>query len=214
VSNSARTDVWPKLLELALRALATLPARTRWSWGGGTALARHLGHRESDDIDIFLSDSRSLRLLSPQRNEVVRGLCESWQEPGHYLKLERPEGEVDFIVGSLLTEPGTRPWTFLGRSLPLETAAEVLAKKLRWRGSNILARDVFDLAATLSLAPEEFAVARRNQPEGARRVADQIRRRQARLKRELPLAVRPLPGREACLEADLLALAAALDPAA
>jgi hypothetical protein len=204
-------EPWQPLLDAALAALATLGPQARWSWGGGTALALSLGHRASIDVDIFLPDATALRALSPQRNPTVRALTDRWQEPGHYLKLELEQGEVDFISAPLLTEPGTVAWPYRGRDLPLETVAEVLAKKLHWRGSRVLARDVFDLIAARHLAGPSFAQAVAAAPQGARRVADQIRRRLPRLERELPLAVRPTPAGEALLGADLLELAAALE---
>jgi hypothetical protein len=87
----------------------------------------------------------------------------------------------------------------------------VLAKKLHWRGSRVLARDVLDLVGARHLAGPSFAQAVVAAPDGARRVADQIRRRLPRLKRELPLAVRPAKAGEPLLGADLLELAAALE---
>lgn len=204
------TPQWPELLELALSAIDTL-GECEWTWGGGTALAIHLEHRVSFDIGIFLTDSNSLRDLSPRRNAVVRNLSDNWQEPGHYIKIERPEGEIDFIVSRIFTEPGFRPWTHGGRNLPLETTTEILAKKLHWRGSNALARDVFDLAAARMLDPGSFSEVVAGMPDGSRRMADQIRRRIARLKRELPLAVRPTASGEAVLTTDLLELATDLE---
>ncbi|HEX6014300.1 MAG TPA: nucleotidyl transferase AbiEii/AbiGii toxin family protein [Geminicoccaceae bacterium] len=204
-------EPWQPLLDAALAVLATLGPQVRWSWGGGTALALSLGHRASIDVDIFLPDATALRALSPQRNPTVRALTSRWQEPGHYLKLELEQGEVDFISAPLLTGPGTVAWPYRGRDLPLETVAEVLAKKLHWRGSRVLARDVFDLEAARRLDPAGFVQAIAAVPEGARRVADQIRRGLPRLKRELPLAVRPLPAGEPLLRADLLALASDLE---
>ncbi|MEQ9682152.1 MAG: nucleotidyl transferase AbiEii/AbiGii toxin family protein, partial [Rhodospirillales bacterium] len=150
---------WRALLDLALGALDSLNGGYRWSWGGGTALAVHLGHRDSFDIDIFFTDSQALRDLSPQRNPTVRAVTDKWQVPGHYIKLERPEGEIDFIASPLFSDPGTQAWPYEGRDLPLETVTEILAKKLHWRGSAGLARDVFDLAAAHRFAPAEFAAA-------------------------------------------------------
>lgn len=204
------TPQLPDLLELALSAIDSL-GECEWTWGGGTALAIHLEHRVSFDIDIFLTDSNSLRDLSPRRNAVVRSLSDSWQELGHYIKIERPEGEIDFIVSRFFTEPGFRSWAHDGRELPLETVTEILAKKLHWRGSNALARDVFDLAAARMFDPGSFGEVVASMPGGARRMADQIRRRSARLKRELPLAVRPTANGEAVLTTDLLELAADLE---
>ena len=202
---------WRALLDLALGAIDSLNGRYRWSWGGGTALAVHLGHRDSFDIDIFFTDSQALRELSPQRNAAVRAITGKWQEPGHYIKLERPEGAINFIASPLFSNPGTQPWLHDGRDLPLETVTEILAKKLHWRGSTALARDIFDLAAARRFAPDAFAAAAALEADGAARAADRIRRQIARLKRELPDAVRPTAAGAQVLETDLLALAAALD---
>ncbi|MEQ9169626.1 MAG: nucleotidyl transferase AbiEii/AbiGii toxin family protein [Rhodospirillales bacterium] len=204
---------WRALLDLALGALDSLNGGYRWSWGGGTALAVHLGHRDSFDIDIFFTDSQALRDLSPQRNPTVRAVTDKWQVPGHYIKLERPEGEIDFIASPLFSDPGTQAWPYEGRDLPLETVTEILAKKLHWRGSAGLARDVFDLAAAHRFAPAEFAAAAALEKDGAIRAADRIRRQIARLKRELPAAVRPTAAGAQILETDLLALASVLDDA-
>ena len=211
MSKSLLQTEWPRLLALALEALDTLPPATNWTWGGGTALAIRFNHRISLDIDIFLTDAAAMRLLSPQRNAIVRAITDKWQEPGHYLKLLRQEGEIDFIVSALRTEPGHEPWAFEGRNLPLETAAEVLAKKLYWRGSRVLARDVFDLAAARLLDPDSLAEAVAASRDGARRAADEIARRYKRIARELPDAVNPTAAGEKILdEIDLLELASVL----
>ena len=196
---------------MALPALDTLPPGIGWSWGGGTALAMHLAHRISDDIDIFFTDANALRLLSPQRNPVVKAITGKWQEPGHYIKLECEAGEIDFIVARQFTDHPTDPVEFAGRSMPLETPAEVLAKKLHYRGSRVIARDVFDLAAALEAVPDQLRLAVGAAPEGARRAADSIRRRVSRITRELPGAVRPTAAGERLLRLDPLALAAAIE---
>jgi len=198
-------------LRLALRALDSLDPAPDWTWGGGTALASHLAHRTSHDIDLFLPDTRALRDLHPARNAVVRGLSENIQVPGHYVKIVRPKGEIDFIAAPLLTAPGFGLWEFEGRAVQRETVAEILAKKLRWRGSRAPARDVFDLLAAERWAPEDFKAAVEAEPEGARRVADGIRAGLSRLKKELPGAIDPTDRGRELFEADLLELAAALD---
>ncbi len=40
---------------------------------------------------------------------------------------------------------------FMGRSIPLDTTAEILAKKLLYRAESFKARDVFDMAVALAL---------------------------------------------------------------
>src|SRR3546814_6588578 len=84
---------WPRLLDAALTALDGLPGNFEWTLGGGTGLAIELNHRVSYDIGVFFTDARALRLLSPNRNPLVRKLSDKCQESGHYIKIERDEGE-------------------------------------------------------------------------------------------------------------------------
>lgn len=50
-------------------------------------------------------------------------------------------------------------WTLLGRTVKVETAAEVVAKKLWHRGDRATARDLFDLSLVIEREPEELATA-------------------------------------------------------
>ena len=201
---------WRKLLELVLPALDALPADCAWTLGGGTALALELGHRISYDIDLFFENARALRLLSPQRNPHVRALAGSWQEPGHYLKLERPEGAIDFLVGALRTASPTWRYDFDGRRVAVETPAEILAKKLHFRGSRLLVRDIFDLLALCDRDPGSLARAVVASPEGTRRAIDRIERLAGRYRATVDEEVNPTQAGTRYLGADPLAAAAAL----
>ncbi len=106
---------WRTLLELALPALDQIGADAKWTLGGGTALALKLDHRISYDIDIFLEDASHLRALSPNRNKAARAISERWLEPGNYLRLEREEGVIDFIVATRLTNLTHCLYWFKGR---------------------------------------------------------------------------------------------------
>lgn len=65
--------------------------------------------------------------------------------PG-YIKLLRPEGEIDFVASPHLTQSPFEMWQLLGRRVRVETSAEIIAKKLWHRGDRATARDLFDLA--------------------------------------------------------------------
>ena len=135
---------WRELLTLALGILDEASQETGWTLGGGTALALKLHHRTSYDVDLFLDSASALHALSPNRNAAARAVAEHWQEPGNYIKLEREEGCIDFILAGCLT--GLPPWTYdlAGRAIPVEQPAEIVAKKLKYRGSRLLSRDLFD----------------------------------------------------------------------
>lgn len=131
----------------------------RWTFGGGTALALHLGHRVSYDIDAFVRDSDILRDLTPARNPLTRVLLagRKYEYPGHYLKLDMGVGEIDFIVAGRRTDDPTQEWTFEGRVIRIETPWEIAVKKAFHRPSTFKLRDIFDLAAVVESHPEHLA---------------------------------------------------------
>lgn len=110
--------------------------------GGGTRLMLDLDHRISHDIDLFITDPQLIGYISPRLNDKLENIVSNYDEAADFIKLEFPDGEIDFIVrGSLLNLPDERSTetTFL-----LEPIAEVLAKKLFYRGPNLTSRDLFD----------------------------------------------------------------------
>lgn len=141
---------WPRLLTDVLPALDASPWADRWILGGGTALAIQIDHRRSDDIDIFFENVGGSPLLhfAPPNNPRTRAICDRWQFPGHYVKLERTDGEIDFLSTEPLSPHPYTSATVLGRAIRLHTPTEIIAKKLVHRASLLKARDVFDLLAT------------------------------------------------------------------
>ncbi len=144
-------ETWKILLREALACIDTLPRSLEpvWSFGGGTVLMLHYEHRMSKDIDIFIRDAQYLTFLSPRLNDRVAALSEDYDEQSTFLKLRISPGEIDFIVAPTLTSPGWEKWCFEGRVLRKETPAEVGAKKVFYRASELKVRDVLDLAFVL-----------------------------------------------------------------
>ncbi len=201
------------MLSLILPALDELPRSIAWTFGGGTALALKLGHCVSYDVDIFFEHAEALRILSPQRNRTVRALADRWQEPGNYIKLERDEGAIDLIVAARRTDQPTWRFDFRGRQLDIETPAEVLAKKLHFRGSTLLPRDVFDCVAAHAIDPAVLKIAVAASPEGARRAVDRIKRIADRAKTGFPEDVNPTTLGARFMTADPQELAVAIEGA-
>ncbi len=195
---------WRTLLELALPALDAVGGHLDWTLGGGTALALKRHHRISYDIDIFLQDARHLRALAPNRNPAARAITDRWQEPGNYLRLEREEGAIDFILAARLTDLAPWLYDFKDRHIAIEEPAEVLAKKLKFRGSRLLPRDIFDLLAADRADPAIVKTAVTAAPDGARRAADRIRRIQDRYRQTITDEVNPTATGTALLEIDPL----------
>jgi hypothetical protein len=174
----------------------------KWTLGGGTGLALKLDHRISYDIDIFLENASHLRALSPNQNTAARAISNRWQEPGHYLRLEREEGVVDFIIAAQQTD--LTPWiySFKGRDVPIEEPAEILAKKLKYRGSRIIPRDIFDILAVHRFDPAIVKTAIAAAPDGARRAVDRIGRIAKRYRETVSEEVNPTATGAALLEVD------------
>lgn len=109
-----------------------------------------IDHRESQDIDIFLSDPQVLPFLDPQKRDFQFEIQpDAYEGDGtRSLKLVFDRiGAIDFIVAPALTSSPTKQADIEGEVVLLETIPEIIAKKIYYRGSNIKPRDIFDIAA-------------------------------------------------------------------
>ncbi|MBR1241929.1 nucleotidyl transferase AbiEii/AbiGii toxin family protein [Bradyrhizobium sp. AUGA SZCCT0240] len=120
----------------------------------------HSDHRLSKDIDAFIDDPQYLGIMSPDVTDVWD--CRTWDQAAHYLKLGYPEGEIDFIVSSPLSDLAT---TFHGVDLTdlpakrkvtieIEHPAEIALKKMHYRPTMLKSRDIFDIAVADSIDHE------------------------------------------------------------
>ena len=131
-----------------------------WTFGGGTVLMFRYGHRLSKDIDIFVPDPQYLGYVTPRLNDTAASLTEEYTEmPGSFVKLQFEEGEIDFVAAPNLTDAAWERWEIQGRPVRVETAAEVIAKKMYHRGDRATARDLFDLALVVEREPQALAAA-------------------------------------------------------
>ena len=139
--------MWQTLFKTALAILdeAGLSA-DEWSFGGGTALALRYKHRESKDIDIFITDAQWLPYLTPRLNPGLRG-HKDYEEASNYVKVAFDEGAIDFIVSPHLTPNHSTPEDICGHRIQVETPVEIVTKKLFYRAHSIKVRDVVDTAA-------------------------------------------------------------------
>lgn len=125
-----------------------------WTLGGGTVLMLRHHHRVSKDIDIFVPDPQYLGFVSPRLSDVAESVSQNYVEGPGYIKLLRPEGEIDFVASPNLTANPFEIWRLLGRPVRVETSAEIVAKKLWHRGDRATARDLFDLALVIEREPK------------------------------------------------------------
>jgi hypothetical protein len=163
IANHRKRGPW-RALEARARLLAENARRHGGQsfdpvLGGGTRLMLALNHRISDDIDLFINSPGWLPYLSPRLNDIFDNELSGYQEDGDHVKLQFPEGEIDFIVRAPLLStwiPASDLWNpgALETVFPLEPPAEVLAKKLFHRGWALTARDLFDWRVLTHLAPK------------------------------------------------------------
>ena len=126
--------LWEILLGNALTLIDDAVRRTGqpvdWSLGGGTVLMLRLNHRQSKDIDIFISDQQLLGLFSPRLSDFASALTDDYDESSGHIKLFLPRGEIDIVVATPLIETPYETVTLLSRSIKLERSAEIIAKKM------------------------------------------------------------------------------------
>lgn len=161
-----RPSEWPILFDLAMGILdgfrevqGFVPA---WSFGGGTALMLQIDHRESHDIDLFLDDPQFLPFLNPEtQGYALLRLPDSYESDGTVaLKLAYAgAGEIDFICCADILDQPAQPHEVRERKVALETPAEIVAKKVWYRGASFQPRDMFDLAAVAEHYGADYVLA-------------------------------------------------------
>lgn len=156
---------WRILLVHALRLVDEIArhgvSAPFWTLGGGTVLMLRYRHRRSKDIDVFVPDPQYLGYVTPRLSDAAEQIAQDYVEAANYVKLIRPEGEIDFVASANLTPVPFETWTLLGRAVRVETAAEIIAKKLWHRGDTATARDLFDLSLVIERDPQALRTAAR-----------------------------------------------------
>ena len=129
-----------------------------WTFGGGTVLMFRYGHRLSKDIDIFVPDPQYLGFVTPRLSDTAADLTQDYIEmAGAFVKLQFEEGEIDFVAAPNLLQDAWETWEIMGREMKVETAAEIIAKKMYHRGDRVTARDLFDLTLVIERDPDKLA---------------------------------------------------------
>ncbi len=140
--------------------------------GGGTALAMRWAHRHSTDVDLFTEREAYTRLWR-RRDGFKRDVEERAGTPQVFAVRRwntrivlQGGGEITlFTIGPQTEEPSSAD-TIAGTRVPLETNAEILAKKLWGRmldSEELLTRDLYD-----------FAVAQRHDPDAVKAAMNHI----------------------------------------
>lgn len=157
-----RPGVWASLFPHALKLMSHLERQisdAHWTFGGGTVLMLRIAHRQSKDIDLFVPDPQYLGYINPRLSEAAENITTDYEEAAEYIKLFLPKGEIDVIVGASLTDAPYETVDYRGRTIRVETSAEIIAKKMWHRGDRAKGRDLFDLCAVAAAEPEQLSLA-------------------------------------------------------
>ena len=160
------SGAWQSLFPRALELIDEISkyggmADPFWTLGGGTVLMFRYRHRLSKDIDIFVPDPQYLGFVTPRLSDTAADLTEDYTEQsGMFVKLQFEEGEVDFVSAPNLLDDAWEIWDIQGRAVKVETAAEIIAKKMYHRGDRVTARDLFDLALVIEREPQQLLAAK------------------------------------------------------
>ena len=175
------TGAWQGLLIHALNLVDQIGKHGAqdpfWTFGGGTVLMLRYEHRRSKDIDIFVPDPQSLGYVTPRLSDVALSVSADYLEGAGYVKLIRPEGEIDFVASPNLTVNAFERWRLNGRFVRVETAVEIIAKKLWHRGDRVAARDLFDLSLVIEREPEALVAEAKFLTRHRRAFVDQLSHR-------------------------------------
>ncbi len=154
MTATARNTHWARLFRIARALISQINSEQividEWTLGGGTAMMLQIDHRESRDVDIFLTDPQLLALLDPEKRDFAFELRPAGYsgDGSKFVKFFfEGIGEIDFIVGRALVAAPATIRMVEGENVLLETVQEVIAKKIYYRGSSIKPRDIFDIAA-------------------------------------------------------------------
>lgn len=145
-------ELWPQALGL-MTHLEGMVHQPLWTFGGGTVLMLRHGHRLSKDIDLFVPDPQYLGYINPRLSEVAEAVSADYEENAEFIKFYLPQGEIDIVVGTALTAQPYEAVQHAGREIKVERSAEIIAKKMWFRGDQAKARDLFDLCAVADMEP-------------------------------------------------------------
>ncbi len=112
-----------------------------------------LGHRISYDADIFMTDPQVLGCLAPDTNDLVAGFSQEFVRSATGMKIVTAGGDIDFVVAPDVTADPPVSERIDGHVVATHTNAEILAKKIQYRGFKFTHRDVFDLAVLIDREP-------------------------------------------------------------
>jgi len=151
-------EAWRSLIRRAVARLEAVGlARDEWTWGGGTVLMLRYRHRHSRDIDLFINDVQYLSYLSPRLHDRDMDDVLTYTEQANHLRLEYPEGEIDFLVVAPVfpdLAPLQERVDGMDGIIQLMTDKEIIGQKLHYRAATFTGRDLYDFVVVTKANPD------------------------------------------------------------
>jgi hypothetical protein len=183
VTAQPNEAAWARLFRVGCSLIRQVNSPTtiidHWTFGGGTALMLQIDHRESRDVDFFLRDPQLLPFLDPETHDFQFEILPSdyGGDGTNFLKLSFEDiGEIDFIVAQTMTASPTIQRVIEGQDTLVETTTEIIAKKIVYRGANIMPRDIFDIAAAAEFCADQIVAELRPYRSEVQKTIDSLQR--------------------------------------
>ena len=129
-----------------------------------------------------MPDPQALGFVTPRLSSHAESLTTDYTEAANFVKLFLPEGEIDFVASPNLTDNPYAVEELLGRTVKVETSAEIIAKKFWHRGNRLTAREIFDFALVAEKEPAELDAAAKFLVRHADTMFEQLETNASRLK--------------------------------
>lgn len=185
--DTSQDGPWKELFVQAMQLMTALPVTEPpqvWSFGGGTVLMLRHRHRQSKDIDLFVGDPQLLGYLNPRLSDTAAAITGDYDEASEYIKLFLEMGEIDVVVSKPLTSNPYEQADILGYSVLVEKSAEIIAKKMYYRGDRAKGRDLFDFALVLEREPDDLICAKEFLLHYRQEFLEQLKSREESLRTE------------------------------
>ena len=158
MENYRKEGSWRNLQESALEISERIRQQSNSSFepklGGGIRLMLAFNHRISSSLDFFVDSKRWISLLSRSAS-MESNSSRSFYDEGNVFQLSLTDGEIQFIASPNLLNidnfwnPGAEEASF-----PMLPPAEIVARKLFYRGWELTAHDLLDWACLLFYSPD------------------------------------------------------------
>ena len=142
-------ELWTATRE-TLTTLGHGPERWNVAMSGGAALAARIGHRESTDIDLVVTNTRALQehgLLEETDLAAKLGGREVLKNPGQ-IKIEMPTGMIDLSTAPVIPPTGSRMHLVSERPQLVLSTTQIMRGKLSRANDPAPVRDVYDVVRT------------------------------------------------------------------